>query len=116
MFLGGDVRLIRITGEKWDISNKSPVFGDDPFSKTLLFLDNIAEQTPAVLFGIKTALFKLFFDDRGYERIGVDLSMRMMQCDAYRLAFIFKDKDVFDEISCAKLIESMSPHLYKLVD
>src|SRR4051794_10451284 len=57
------------------------------------------------------ALFEFTLDQRRNERKGINLPVRVRECDADNLAFIFKDQHIINEIPRAEFFESVDPNL-----
>src|SRR4051812_46088474 len=98
MALRTDMHLVWPAREERHVSGKGIIFDYDPSTILLLLEQNVAEQASSESLAIAQAFRKLARDHSGHEWICIDLTMRMVKCDADLLAFVLEDKDILDEI------------------
>src|SRR4051812_4134755 len=65
---------------------------------------------------MRARLFQLRLDARRNERIGVNLTVWMMERDADGLALVLEDEDVFNKFKRAQFTEAIRPYLNQFVN
>ena len=110
-----NVRLIRVAREERNHGDEAVVLCNDAAFVARLFRDDVCDQVAVRSLEVSLALFEFTIDARRHERKAVNLTVRVMQRNTDRFAFVLEDKDVIDEIARFQFAEAIRPDADELV-
>src|ERR1041384_5217661 len=111
----GEVDLVRPACE-WRYERDPPLVADHGAHSVLLAGDHLAVEAATGLAHVPGLRSELTLENRRKERVGVDLSVRVAQGDAYLLPAVLEDVDVTNAGQAPQLSGPVAPTLDQVAD
>jgi len=110
-----EMHLVRPARECRHERDPALIAGDGAIARTLT-LNHIAVETASGSAPMPGLGPQLSFDGRWHERVSVDLSVRMAQGDADRLASVLEDVDIAHALQPREIERAIAPDLDEVLD